>query len=293
METAENIEERIRKLYETKLTSNAEMDRKILDNAFEIMDKAIQVNSNQKQNARRITMRARIVKISIAAAVAVVILLGLNLFNAPGVTGVVWAEVVKNVENISTFTYRMQQSEKTVGKEDMQKSDVMIYNSSELGTRMDTYQGRMVKQSTYTLRKEKAIIVVMHLIKKYVRRPLNEAALKEMDEKEPRDVIKKLMSVKYKKLGRDTIDGIEVEGVEVNDPSIVNSNEASFESFACRLWVNVETELPVLLELELVAGKGDTKKEIKITMNDFQWNKDLDTSIFTPDIPEDYELLEE
>ncbi|MHC4666687.1 MAG: hypothetical protein ACYS9T_12170 [Planctomycetota bacterium] len=51
------------------------------------------------------------------------------------------------------------------------------------------------------------------------------------------------MSFEYTKLGRKTINSVEVEGIEVSDPKVML--ESLFESVVVRLWVGVETNLPV------------------------------------------------
>jgi hypothetical protein len=56
--------------------------------------------------------------------------------------------------------------------------------------------------------------------------------------------------------GRDRIDGIDVEGIEVY---ALNLCTASFiiNRLVAQLWVDVETNLPVLLKAEINGAKGE------------------------------------
>jgi len=67
---------------------------------------------------------------------------------------------------------------------------------------------------------------------------LTDEQLSKMQEQgfNPRDMVKMFMSVEYTELGRDNIDGIDVEGIEVNDPIVMGG---MYESFIGRLWVDV------------------------------------------------------
>ena len=55
-----------------------------------------------------------------------------------------------------------------------------------------------------------------------------------------------------------------------------------------RFWVDVETELPVLIEIEQVSF--DEKRQINTTVYDFQWDVELGPSVFEPNIPAGYTL---
>jgi hypothetical protein len=107
-------------------------------------------------------------------------------------------------------------------------------------------------------------------------------------EKNPREFIKLFLSTGHTKLGRKTIDGIEVEGIEVDSPKV---GGGMFEEAIGRLWVDVETELPVLMEVEGVAASG--AMQTKMIMDEFRWDEKLEAGFFEPNIPADYTLLSE
>ena len=61
-------------------------------------------------------------------------------------------------------------------------------------------------------------------------------------------------------------------------------------SHTAQLWVSVETGYPVLIESEVVGNNGTL--QIKMTIDEFQWDVELDPSEFHAVIPPDYQLLE-
>jgi hypothetical protein len=73
----------------------------------------------------------------------------------------------------------------------------------------------------------------------------------------------------------------------VNDPNFLSF---VFESVVGRLWVDVETNLPVRTEIRGVTGGGSI--ETKIVAYDFDWDAEPGPSVFEPNIHDDYTLLE-
>jgi len=99
-------------------------------------------------------------------------------------------------------------------------------------------------------------------------------------------MVKQFMAHEYTELGPDIIDGIEVEGIEVTDPKVWGGMVAKAVG---RLWVDVATNLPVRIEMEMFMEDMETK----MVMDQFEWGIELDPSLFEPVIPEDYELMAE
>jgi hypothetical protein len=59
-----------------------------------------------------------------------------------------------------------------------------------------------------------------------------------------------------------------------------------------RLWVNVETGYPVLFESKISAEYEGEVDVLECIMDQFQWDVELDPNIFEPNIPPDYEALQ-
>jgi hypothetical protein len=97
-----------------------------------------------------------------------------------------------------------------------------------------------------------------------------------------------------KDLGKDTINGVEVHGIEVNNPpppgfkGIWNN-----PNFVGRMWVDTATEYPVRIEIEHELGADAAKRTMVEVMDGFEWGTQLDQAIFEPNIPSDYTMIAE
>jgi len=60
------------------------------------------------------------------------------------------------------------------------------------------------------------------------------------------------------------------------------------EDGVMRLWVDVETSLPVQIEVEMLGMEGGQMRQHKYVMESFEWNAELDESVFEPNIPDDF-----
>jgi outer membrane lipoprotein-sorting protein len=238
-------------------------------------------------------MKNRIIKLAAAAVIIIAIILGIHYFGGSidGAT-VAWADVAKKVEQIQTFIYRTRQTETSGpqkgGFEFVTEQESISYNSSEYGNREEFYDGEEIRTRSYSLRKEKEFIGICPLLKTYERHPLTETNLKEMDQMNPRQIVGRFMSGKWKELGYDTINGTKVKGIEANDPNVLRAPPPPVQNFIARLWVDVETELPVWIEVQFVPP-GSTV-QTRIVIDRFQWNAKLSAEDFEPNIPADYKL---
>ena len=265
------------------------MDETVLNKVLIAYEKATNTKSAVMQSKiRRIIMKSPITKLAAAAVIIVAGLVGITQLGGSA-TSVAWGEVAKNVGEVHAFVSRERETKLDAVGNETSESYKMQYFSSKYGFRLDSYRDGEVAIQTYLLPVEKAIVSVVHPMKKYDRRQLPESEIKLMEQFGVRELVKMYLSTEYKELGRDTIEGVEVEGIEVNDPKVVGSN-VPIDGLVARLWVDVETRLPVLLEGE-VTGNGGAL-HTKTVIDKFQWNVELDASDFEPNIPADYESMQ-
>ena len=62
------------------------------------------------------------------------------------------------------------------------------------------------------------------------------------------------------------------------------------DKHCCRLWVDIETQLPVRLEMEMQPALTG-KSTISVVMDKFEWGVEFEPGFFEPEIPDDYTLL--
>jgi hypothetical protein len=100
-------------------------------------------------------------------------------------------------------------------------------------------------------------------------------------------------------LGSREIDGVRTEGFEVKDVKLFSQLLRYLlhpEDINIRLWVNEETLLPARIEGEGFVGKGVLTgfKEFryKEVMHSIEYDVEIGESIFDPNIPDDYILID-
>ncbi|MHC4641409.1 MAG: LamG domain-containing protein [Planctomycetota bacterium] len=238
---------------------------------------------------RRVIMRNPIIKL--AAAAAIIIAVGIFFF---GNDRDLLAVVIKRVEKIKTVMYRMKATMKGLpgpSENETMEIDMQAKLAYDRGFYID---GRIcvgkkrIATDTYVLFDEGAILTVLPKEKKYLKLRLTDELLEEMEKEngDPRTMLKDMKKHEYTKLGFDTIDGIEVEGIEVTDPAM---GGGMFDELVVRLWVDVKTDLPVLMTMK--ASTNDGKVILDMVMDDYQWDVEIDTAEIEPNIPDDYKLL--
>ena len=245
--------------------------------------------------------RIRLVRVA-AAAVVVMAVLGLFAWmtGGNGGTNVVWADVLRNVEQIHTFTLREKRVYTLVGKEKpLIEVEAIMYCSSEYGVVEERYNndGQLLHQ-LYFLRGKKEALLVYPPWKEYVRIPLDERTIERLNQIHPEGIVKWFRSDKYTRLGRKYIEGVEVEGFEVRNPRMLTdfTEYAPYlfpvQDSVIRLWVDSKTLLPVRAEAEIVTGKGFLtgfqRMGLKAVAYDMQWGVDIEPEVFAVNIPDNY-----
>lgn len=268
----------------SNITTGPEADERILGDALEHLGELKQKQSaGPRPNIWRTIMRNKTTKLTAAAAVIVAALIVITQL---GGSGVAWAEVAKKVDQALTYTCRVHL--RAFAQEDVSVDiEAAVYGSTEHGQKQDvSVDGTFVKH-TFFLNAEKVEIDVMPAERTYRRKVLTADDI-ERRGSDIRETLKNFTQFEYKKLGSRRIDGIEAEGIEVCDPNVCAAS-FTIESLTAQLWVDVHTNLPVLMEAEIRGTKGE--KAI-LKANKFRWNVDLEPSIFEPNIPDDYTIVE-
>ena len=238
--------------------------------------------------------KSRITKLAAAAVIVVAVLFAMNII---GNGGVAWGEVLSNIQKVGAFAYRMKLN--MVGMREEKENlelEVEGWVSEENGIRTDTYEkGRLLNKGYLSLSDQVAVTLIPDQ-KKYLRMRLTDELFEKLQKEfyDPRKLVEEFLKYDYKKLGRSTIDGIEVEGIESRDPKIAKGVSAEIAgemvgNVVARLWADVENDLPVRLQIEVFSENGE--KIFDMVTYGYQWDIKLDPREFEPDIPDDYELV--
>ena len=272
MNPSEKINELISK---SDITIDSRTDKRIIGDALEQLKQ--KQSAGTRSNIWRIIMRSRISKIAAAAAV-IAVLLAFDPFGIMNSGGVAWARVAQRVEQIETFIFGLTIKVSDPNSDqaaDQTTAKWIIYLSEEYGFRMDIGANDDVV-SWYVAPDANEMIMVVPGQKELVEWPLPaEMSDKMPDEyRDPREYISRFISRPYKELGRSVIDGVQVEGIEVQNPP---TDGEQLENAVGRLWVDTETEFPVRIEIEGMAGTSKVQ-----WIMDFKWAEAVDPGLFDP-----------
>ena len=115
----------------------------------------------------------------------------------------------------------------------------------------------------------------------------------------PKGLINLMMKGEHEKLGRDTIDGVEVEVFEFQDTEpfigLIPKPIFDIQSLKGKIWIGIEEQIPVRVEGDMFIGKSlmtvfnDLNLHEVNTFHDY--NIELDEDIFDTKPPEGYTEL--
>jgi hypothetical protein len=282
MRPADNINDLIKKLH---LKASADLDKRVHDEISAALGESEKTKSVlEEPNIWRTIMKSRISKLAAAAVIIIAVLFGMSSFKDS--SGVAWGKVLNNVERINSFINRMKMTVQS--PEGSNEVEMTFYRSTEYGTRRDSYfKGELISQLYIPAEGNNGVELVPS-VKQYVEAIFTDEQIKEIAEKnDPRAIVEEFMCCnKYTRLGQETIGGVEVEGIEVDNEQF---GATLFERGKGRLWVAVDTDLPVLIELEGTSAGGSV--QISFTIDGFDWDPGLQAADFQPNIPSDYTLM--
>jgi len=241
-------------------------------------------------------MKSKITKFAAAAAVVIVVLAVLPFLSKDG-SGVVLADVLERIEQTQAFMYKMNM--KMTGSMgpimpamdlDMEMT-MLISRDFGIKTETITVDGHTGKKSTctvYVIPHKGIAVTLIPDKKKYMQEEFDDDLLAKMkqENKDPREIIKRMLGSEYTELGRSVVDGVEVDGFQTTDPTVIGGVG---ENVTLTLWVDAESWLPVRSEIE--SKKGD-QMQIHVVVSEFNWDIPVTADDFKPVIPDDFEPMD-
>jgi hypothetical protein len=235
---------------------------------------------------RRFLMKSPIARIAAAAAVVVACVLAVSMWKSTG--SIALAAVVAKVEQVQAYLYRETATITDQARGDS-TSETTVLMSNDYGmrtdsTRVNASDGRENRSLTYVLPHQKSVVMLNMNEKQYTRMALDDATVTAMkvQNRDPREMLKRLLACKYSELGTTVIDGVKVQGFETTDPAYLGETDTNVSA---RVWVAVDTWLPVRYELELDLREG---VHLSAVQDGYEWDIRVDGSDFQPDIPADF-----
>lgn len=227
-------------------------------------------------------------KLAVAAVVIAAAVLGLCLFIDTGATtGVVWADVVTKVQTSRGVIYRDWRTDVDDTSTDVSNYEITYLTPAQY--RSEGFKEGRLWMSMFDNRETSKRVVLLHFKKGYVLEDMKlteQGNQKHANLQNPSWWVQKFISCEYTKLKAKEIDGVLCEGIETKDLALLPQGGPPVDRLLARLWVSVDTGYPVLFE-----GRFYGEKSIKTVFDQFQWDAELDASVFEPKIPADYEQM--
>ena len=217
-------------------------------------------------------MKNRITKLAAAAVIIIAVILGLNFIGGPSKSGLVFADVVRPILTARTVVFNVISAE---------GENVPITRVMNMGTQR--VRGEVLSPDGKTVQ---VIIIVdydtsrmLQLIPKQMTAVLID--LKDMSEKPEniletmRNIITELQNdpnVSIKPLGEKEINGQIAKGFRAIGPDV-----------ELTVWADPQTTLPIRMEQKW--------RQMHFVCTDFQFDIEMDESLFRMEIPEGYSEL--
>ena len=264
----------------------------LLDGLRTPLDELVEIKAKSKQSklnkARpdiwRIIIKHKLTKLTAAAVIMIAAILALKIFPGPVIASVALADVAKKIEQKQNCVFK---ETTTMFSEDgvANSLDSLVYYT-EAAIRQDTYDHKKIIYQLYVKFSQGVLVAVDHRTKEFRKMELTGGDMDQLPPLSPKAIVNLIGKGKYRKLGRKTVDGDLSEGFEFNDKRAMSSmDKKEIKDVVTRLWVDVNTNLPVRAEVDCVLN-NDTKASV--VMYDPKWDVELEPDFFEPKIPPGY-----
>ena len=250
-------------------------------------------------------MESKVTKYSVAAVVALALtLILLSPFGTPGNGGVVLADVQRNmaeaetmiIRGTKTFTYPGEDGDVFEFDGIKCQFDLVKYFSKQHGLVEEAYAGdELIYRFTFN-RPKRQTLLILPPWKKYGIFTSTDKQMQLLENLTPSGLINVFLEGNHRKLGRDNIDGVEVEVFECKDTEpfigLLPKFIADIQSLKGKVWIGIEEQLPIRVEGDLFIGKSLMTMFNELNLHEVntfgEYNVELDEEIFDIEPPEGY-----
>ncbi|MHC4537847.1 MAG: hypothetical protein ACYS6K_28275 [Planctomycetota bacterium] len=253
----------------------------------------------------RFIMESKVTRYSAAAVVALAAVLVLfGPFGTSKNGSIVLADVQQKVADIETMIIRGTKTYTHPGENGeiyefdgvKCKFDLVKYSSTKHGFVEEGYvEGNLFYRITFNLPRKQTLIVFPPYKKYLTFASLDDVAETMETLTTPNGFFKLLLECEYKELGKDKIDGVEVEGFEFQAGSIekiLPKAVFDMQDYKGKVWIGIKEQLPVRIEADLCIGKSFMTMFNELNLREVnvldKYNVELDEDIFDITPPEGY-----
>ena len=308
MKSSKQVEDIVR---QARAKSSTAVDERILTDAIAA---STNLSTHGRRTLRsgptiwRLIMESKITRYSAAAVIALAaVLVLLSPFWTPGNGGVVLADVQQRLADAETMIVRGKKTFTRPGKDGEVieinglkcEFDLVKYSSKQHGlVEEGRVDGKLIYRITFNRPKRQALLVLPPW-KKYGAMASTDEQMRLMENLSPEGIINVLLAGDHKELGRDNIDGFEVEGFEFQQPDVFvdlfPKPIFDIQTLRGKVWIGIEEQLPIWVEGDFFFGKSFLTLFNEVRLHEVnvveKYDAELDEKIFDTDVPEDYAEL--
>ena len=294
MKPADEIENVVKKM---SFKASPEMDKDLWAETSKARNESHKtILALSQHNIGRTIMKSPFTKLAAAAVIIITCVIGFSLWRTTS-SGIALADVLTRIEQVTAYMYKMHWTETKQQKTSEVTSTVLVSQDNGIKmiqTRVDPNSGESRNDEIYLLSRENTLLIVLHQEKNFYRIKWEDAEEDYYKEKynNPHTIIKEILNCSHISLGQSVIDGRTVEGFQTTDLTYKGGFfgrsdmiVGGFEKVDVKLWVDVETFLPIRFEEDIITKGGMHTHEVSY---DFRWNVVVNADDFIPNITEDY-----
>jgi hypothetical protein len=284
-----------------KWAENHPEEARLLRCGFEKSGRSARTKPNE---IWRFIMESKVTRYSAAAVIVLAMAVLLSPFGTPGNSGVVLADVQQKVAGIETMIIRGTKTFMRPGADGEVieikglkcKFDLVKYSSKKLGlVEEGRVDGELIYRVTFNRPKRQSLLVLPPW-KKYGKMTSTDEQMKLMENLSPEGIIKMLLAGDHKELGRDKIDGVEVEGLEFQQPdlfvALFPKPIFDIQTLKGKVWIGTKEQLPIWVEGDFFFGKSLLTLFNEVRLHEVnvvdKYDVEIDEKIFDTDVPEGY-----
>lgn len=213
-----------------------------------------------------------------AAAVLLAVVAGFGLLNQWNGSGMAWADVLEQVTAARSVIF------KVLDENGNEVHKIRILRSADDRAVFESYLDGNLEMRVIKDPVNKTLLTLLPGIKRYTRHTLSDEKIRELWRWEnPDQLVKRILSLEHTALGMREVDGVQAVGIETSDPDFIDGVSASR---TLRLWVDAETQWPVLMET--VRRDSDGNELAVQRYGEFSWNTELEQIPIITEPPADF-----
>ena len=236
-------------------------------------------------------MNRPLIKLSVAAMVVMAMMMAMHF---GGDTSMAWSQVLDNVSGFDTYRFRLREVRTTGPRDDgfefSTETESVNTIAEQFGSLHETYKNGTLYWQSCTRFQDQAHLFIDYAGESYMHKTLSQDEIQDAMESLPKSKVTRLLQGQYRTLGSATIDGKQVQGIEIRDPNAFLLSDAPIEGFVATLWIEPETHLPVWAEISF--RPLNDQMVITAIVDRFEWGIQVDSNLFELDVPEGFHAHE-